>query len=40
MLSNKGTNIFSEINSFFPKNDNIKAINNIIGYCRESEDKQ
>ena len=30
MLSNKGTNIFSEINSFFPENDNRKAINSIM----------
>jgi hypothetical protein len=30
MLSNKSTNIFSEINSFFPENDNRKAINSIM----------
>ena len=30
MLSNKCTNIFSEINSFFPENDNRKAINSIM----------
>ncbi len=30
MLSNKGTSIFSEINSFFPENDNRKAINSIM----------
>ncbi len=34
MLNNKGTNIFSEINSFFPENDNKKAINSIIDIAR------
>ena len=34
MLSNKGTNIFSEINSFFPENDNRKAINSIMDIAR------
>ena len=34
MLNNKGTNIFSEINSFFPENDNKKAINSIMDVAR------
>ena len=34
MLSNKGTSIFSEINSFFPENDNRNAINSIMDIAR------